>query len=286
MVLASRRRLLATLGTTAALPATGAVASAATTTATLHVRAYPGPTPDHLPTVRGWSPVHLEATLAVYRALWRLARYAETHASVDRVRVELEPMAPLAVDPRRASQETILERFRERVHEREAVTGECCHLLLWWDPLNHDLGYGGTRWPNTHVGRVADEGSQTVANIGATEAWDSRAVTNNMAIHETLHTFLSPDVVEAVIDSRCDHNLGSAVRTEPDTLEISPIATAYAGPDRVDGGTRFHGTGCHDHDRFYHHDGHDGVDTFEYTTALSEGVLEAVARYVDRYLAR
>ena len=282
----SRRRLLAGLGGAVTLPLTAGVTSATSTSATLHVRVYPGPTPDGLPTVRGWSHVHVEAGVAVFRALWTLARYAETHGAVDRVRVRLEPMAPVRTDPGRASQAELLDGFREEVHDRRAVTGECCHLLLWWDPLNHDLGYGGTRWPNNHVGKAEEEGSQTVANVGATETWDDRAVTNNMAIHETLHTFLSPDVVETVIDSRCDHDLGRAVRTEPDTLRISPIATAYAGPDRVGGGTRFHGTGCHDHDSFYHHDGYDGVDTFEYTATLSEGVLEAVTIYLDRYLAR
>ncbi|WIV65976.1 hypothetical protein [Natrialbaceae archaeon AArc-T1-2] len=280
----SRRQLLAGVGSVASVATVSGLAAGARQTATLHVRIYPGPTPENVRTVRGWSWAHLESAIAVSRALDTLAREAERRTALEGVDVRLEPASPVSLEVGRDAQETILDAFRERLRERNAITGECCHLLLWWDPLNYDLGYGGVRWPNSHVGKDADEGSQTVANVGATEAWDSRAVTRNMAIHETLHTFLAPDVVDDVIDSRCDHDLGSATRVG-ETLRISPIATAYAGPDRIGGGTQFHGTGCYDHDSFYRHDGYDGVNRWEYTTTLSEGVREGVARYLERYLA-
>lgn len=282
----SRRRFLAGLGTAGSFSVGGDVASKAGTTATLQVRVYPGPTPSSVRTAYGWSRVHLEASFAVYRALWSLARYAEDHGAVDQVGVSVEPMAPITSDPGRESQGVVLDAFHDEIHDRGSTAADCCHLLLWWDPWNHELGYGGVRWPNNHVGKEDDEGSQTVANVGATEAWDSRAVTNNMAIHEVLHTFLSTDVVREVTETGCDHDLGSAVRTDRETLRISPIATAYAGPDRVGGGTRFHGTGCYDHESFYRHDGYDDVSGFEYTAELSEGVLEAGTRYIERYLTR
>ncbi len=290
---------LSTSGTATASPSVGTSSSSAGTTpltvgtarskpagertATLHVRVYPGPTPESVRTVHGWSRVHLEASYAVLEALRTLAVYTRTTTDLDRVYPRLEPMAPVDLPLGRPPFEEVAERFREAVREREADTGECCHLLLWWEPLNHDVGYGGTRLETSRVARRSDEGGHTVANVGATERWDSRAVTRNIAIHEVLHTFVSPDVVEEVIDSRCDHDLGSAVRSGK-RLTVSPLATAYAGPERVGGGTQFHGTGCYDHDSFHRHDGYEGVEEFVYTSRLSEAALEAVSIYVDRYL--
>lgn len=253
--------------------------------AALRVKAYPGPTPDDLRTVLGWSRVHLEAAAGVSAALDRLAGAARSRTTLDRATARVDLMRPFVPDDPPSSQSAILDAFREDVHRRGAVAGDCCHLLLWWDGWNDDLGYGGTRSPNGHVAAVEDEGSQTVANIGATELWDSRSVTVNVAIHETLHTFLSDDVVSEVIDGECDHDLGSAVRVDDDTLRVSPIGTAYAGDPGIGSGTTWHGTGCADHDAFYRHDGTDGIDTWEYAPELSEGVLEAVSLYVDRYLA-
>ncbi len=304
----SRRGFLAALGGAAALPTSGAATtssgtatsssagtgslpvgtarskSAAERTATLHVRVYPGPTPEGVRTIRGWSRVHLEAANAVFGALRTLASYTRSATDLDRVYPRLEPMAPVDLPLGRPPFGEVAERFREAVRERGADTGDCCHLLLWWEPLNHDVGYGGTRLETSRVARRSAEGGHTVANVGATERWDSRAVTRNIAIHEVLHTFVSPDVVEEVIDSRCDHDLGSAVRSGK-RLTVSPLATAYAGPDRLGGGTQFHGTGCYDHDSFHRHDGYEGVEEYVYTSRLSEAVLEAVSIYVDRHLA-
>ncbi|MCU4972009.1 hypothetical protein OB955_04580 [Halobacteria archaeon AArc-m2/3/4] len=296
----TRRELLTAVGSATALSATNVAGSSETSVqeATLHVRVYPGPVSvftwlrngwSHF--VSGWFDVHRDAMAAVETALERIATYAEANSSLDHVETSVEACDPVdfsLVTPDSFSlfsQEALLDAFHEEVHDRQVNMGSTCHLLLWWNALNYDLGYGGTRAPNTHVGALEGEDSQTIANLGATEAWDSRAVTRNIAIHETLHTFLSPDVVEEVVDSRCDHNLGTAVRVDEDTLEVSPMATAYAGPDEYGGGTRWHGTGCYDHDSFAHHDGYEDAENWEYTTELSDATLEATTLYIERYLA-
>ena len=298
----SRRGLLVATGVAVGLstPVVGEtdVADSAGEEPPLHVRVYAGPTPLHarlrsgVSGVRtGWTEVHEAAIDAVEDALGQIADYAAEHTDLGAFEYRVERHDPVGSRLGLASPldaltpaTTIYDRFRDVVHERDLVTGRCCHLLLWWDGLNYDVGYGGTRSPNSHVARVDGEGSQTVANVGATEFWDSRAVTRNIAIHETLHTFLSSSIVETVIDSRCDHDLGTAVAVADGVREVSPMATAYAGPEGIGGGTRFHGTGCFDHDAFSRHDGIEGVDRWRYTTELSDATLEAVTRYVERYL--
>lgn len=282
---ASRRRLLAALGSVATAPAVGRAAGCVRTGTAFEVRIYPGPTPDGIETEDGWAPAHVDAARAVREAVARLALVSRARLGTERVEWSVERATPIDLPADGASQSAILDGFRERVRDRGAATGERCHLLLWWEPLNADLGYGGTRSGTEHVAAVDEEGAYTVANVGATETWDSRAVTRNVAIHETLHTFLTGDVVASVIGSRCEHDLGSAVRVEPDTLRISPIATAYAGSDSFGSGTAWHGTGCYDHDAFYRHDGLEGIDRFEYDTELSGGVLDAVSRYAGRHLS-
>lgn len=297
----TRRELLTAAGSATALSATNVVGSreASVREATLHVRVYPGPVSvftwlrnDWSDFVSGWFDVHRDATDAVETAIEAIATYAETHSSLERVETAVEACDPVDLSLVSAgslslfSQEALADAFREDVHNRRATTGSACHLLLWWNALNYELGYGGTRAQNNHVSALEDEGAQTIANLGATEAWDSRAVTRNIAIHETLHTFLSPDVVEEVVDSGCDHDLGTAVKVDESTLEVSPMATAYAGPDEFGGGgTRWHGTGCYDHDAFARHDGYEGVENWEYTTELSEATLEATTLYLERYLS-
>lgn len=297
----TRRELLTSVGSATALSATNVAGSSDTSVqeATLHVRVYPGPV--SLLTwlrngwsdfVTGWFDVHRDATAAVETAIETVAAYAEANSSLERVETSVEACEPVDLSLISSgslslfSQRALADAFHEEVANRGATTGSACHLLLWWNALNYDLGYGGTRAPNSHVSALEDEGAQTIANLGATEAWDSRAVTRNIAIHETLHTFLSPDVVEEVVDSGCDHDLGTAVRVDENTLEVSPMATTYAGPEEFGGGgTRWHGTGCYDHDSFARHDGHEDVENWEYTTELSEATLEATTRYVERYLA-
>ncbi|MFC6767522.1 hypothetical protein, partial [Natrinema soli] len=226
----------------------------------------------------------------------RVLAYARERSRLEDLEVQVERGDPIRFPPSATppstdavipSLEAVLERFREQLRKRNALTGRTCHVLLRWSPLNYRVGYGGTLAPNSITGVIdgGDSGdAQTVANVGATEVWDSRPVTRNMAIHETLHTFLPDDIVEAIGDASCDHELGTAVRTDEDTLEVSPIATAYAGPDRIGGGTRFHGTGCCDRDRFYRHDGNVGIENWTYTTELSEATCEGVTRFLERRL--
>lgn len=269
--------------------------------APVHVRVYPGPVPFRVRLRSGtdgvtdhWTSAHQESLEAVESAFEAIRDYAnernrlgEFAVSVDRGDLVRLPQSAVSrpSDVVVPPLETVLEGFRDRLRERGALTGATCHLLLCWAPLNHRIGYGGTRSPNALVGD--DSGGTTgdaltVANVGATERWDSRAVTRNMAIHEVLHTFVSNAVAESVGGSRCDHDLGAAVRVDDGTMRVSPLATAYAGPDELGGGTRFHGTGCYDHDAFSRHDGLEGVDEWTYTTEPSETTLEAATRYLER----
>ncbi|MCU4753323.1 hypothetical protein OB919_15275 [Halobacteria archaeon AArc-curdl1] len=246
--------------------------------ATIHVRCYPqarmGPTGTF-----GWAPAHRRAALAVRDALETLADEAESRTDLDAVHWRLEAGRPVALDmsEREGTLDGVTDAFDEVLEDREVLTGSCCHLLLAWQPLNQQLGYGGT--PSAHR-RVGAGDALTVANIGATETWDNRRVTANMAIHEVVHTFLSRDSVEAVVDSRCDHDLGSVREVEPGVREVSPMATAYAGAGTDVTDTQFAGSGCGHHEAFYHHDGTDDVERWLHTRELSEGTLEAASHYL------
>lgn len=299
----TRREVLAAIGGAALATSVGASEPATDRgrDAPAHVRVYPGHVPvqarlrygfDELR--RDWPAPLRDAAAAIDAAFDQVLAYARERDRLETLEVRVERGAPIRVPPSAMplspdavlpSLETRLDLFRERLRKRSALTGRTCHVLLDWSPLNYRVGYGGTLAPNSLTG-AADDGSggdaQTVANVGATEVWDSRSVTRNMAIHETLHTFLSDDIVREIGEARCDHELGTAVRTDANTLEVSPIATAYAGPDRIGGGTRFHGTGCYDHDRFARHDGTDGIENWTYTTELSEATCEGVTRFLER----
>lgn len=295
----TRREMLAAIGGASIL------SSPAESTTTLgegdvHVRVYPGRLPAYAwarygwrGSRSGWAPPHEAAYSAVESALEQFDRYRTTHDRLEGLEITLErggriDLARQSISTPREmfspTQQQVLDAFRNILYDRGVITGSCCHLLLWWGPIHHDLGYGGTRSPNSHVAKIDGEGAQTVANIGATELWDSRAVTRNMAIHETLHTYLTSRIASDVVGSACDHDLGTAIRTDERTLEISPIATAYAGTEEVGGGTRFHGTGCHDHGSFARHDGFDGIERYRYTTTLSEATLEGMTRYLETTL--
>ncbi len=296
----TRREALAAVGgaALAAPTGTGATAVAGDRPAPVLVRVYPGAVPFQARlrygpgALRGdWPRPLRDALAAVDSAFEQVLAYARERSRLEdlEVRVERGPAirfppstTPLSADAVVPSLEGLLDRFRDRLRKRDAITDRSCHLLLRWSPLNYRVGYGGTVSPHALTGDPDGGDAQSVANVGATEVWDSRAVTRNIAIHETLHTFLSSGVVDEIGDAVCDHELGAAVRTAPDTVRVSPMATAYAGPDRIGGGTRFHGTGCYDHDRFYRHDGIDGVEHWTYTTELSEATLEGVTRYLER----
>lgn len=297
----SRRRVLAAAGTLGGVALPSRTTRATHAAATLDVRIYPGPKPFYawlrqacLGITSGWSPVDRDAAAAVEGTMELIASYVQDHSDLDEVTARVDRRSPLEGAVRSSglkssnvsaySVDTLLESFRDGLARSDEMTGDCAHLLLWWNPLNADLGYGKTRYPNHHVCKAEGEGAQTVANVGATEWWDSRPVTRNIAIHETLHTFLTEDVAEAVNGSSCDHDLGEAVRIG-DTMRVSPMATAYAGPERLGGGTQWHGSGCFDHDTFSRHDGLEGVDDWEYTSEPSEATLEAVRLYVERHLA-
>lgn len=300
----SRRELLAAVGgaTAVSRPRLHQETVDAAHEATVHVRAYPVATPlwvrmregvDGLQS--GWGPPHRDALGALEDAFAQIREYARETGRLTDLAVSVERGPPIRLPAAAVSRpsdvvapslETVLSGFAERLRDRDTLTGSTCHLLLPWSPLNYRIGYGGTLSPNSRLGddSAGTSGDAlTVANVGATDVWDSRAITRNMAIHEALHTFLAGDVVETVGETSCDHDLGVAERIGDGTMRVSPMATAYAGPDEVGGGTRFHGTGCADHGAFYRHDGHEGVDDWSYTTDLSPATLEAVTRYLERY---
>ncbi|WP_265109566.1 hypothetical protein [Halosolutus halophilus] len=294
--LVTRRDVIVALGGAAAASTVG-VDGVTAREAPLHVRIYPGPVPLRAwaryrfeGMSRNWPPPFGDAMTVVEEAFEQVLSHARERSrltDVDlrvergrRVRFPLSAAEP-SLESVVPSRRTVLDVFRDQVRQRDVGSETTCHLLLCWAPFNFRLGYGGTHPSIDRVGRVDGEGAYTAVNVGATAFWDSRAVTRNMAIHETLHTFISPDVAEAVGGTPCDHNLGTAVRTD-DALRISPMATAYAGPNRFDAGTRWEGRGCADHDEFHRHDGHEGVDRYAYTTRLSEATCEAVTRYLER----
>nr|WP_241430591.1 hypothetical protein [Natronorubrum sulfidifaciens] len=300
--LVSRRELLASIGGAVAVSqTTRGVAAQTLGDGPLHIRVYPGPVALRAWLRYGfdgirdnWPPPFRDAFAAIEDAVDQILTYAHERdrlegleAHIERARLVQFPLSatPLSSEAVFPSRETVLEVFRDQLRERNALTGSTCHVLLCWAPLNYRVGYGGTLSPNAIVGAEIDGtagDAGTVANVGATELWDSRAVTRNMAIHETLHPFLPSAIVEDVGGSRCSHDLGTAVRTDENTLRVSPMATAYAGPDEFGGGTRWHGRGCGNHDAFHRHDGYEGIDHWTYTTELSEATLEAVTRTLER----
>ncbi|WP_222915229.1 hypothetical protein [Natrinema sp. SYSU A 869] len=300
----TRREALAALGGAALASSSGAskttMAADRGPDAPVHVRVYPGAVPFQArlryglgELRRDWPTPLRDASAAIEGAFEQVLAYARERSRLEALEVRVERGAPIRFPPSATplsadavlpSLEALLGRFREQLRKRTALTGRTCHVLLRWSPLNYRVGYGGTLAPNSVTGETDDGGSgdaQTVANVGATEVWDSRAVTRNMAIHETIHTFLPHDIVESIGEAYCDHELGTAVRTGENTLEISPIATAYAGPDRIGGGTRFHGTGCCEKSRFSRHDGTDGIENWTYTTELSDTTCEGVTRFLE-----
>jgi hypothetical protein len=261
-------------GTTTGGPATDDGVGATDPDATLRVAAYPRV--EHA-TDRwsGWTLPMLEALGAVGGALDRVATHAQREEeSLEVVDWQLDAAAGVSL-PGGLDAYALIDEFRDAVRERGSGTPTTCHLLLWSEPLNYEVGYG---LATSTVGDDGD-GAFGLTNVGATERWDGRAVTRNMAVHETLHTFLSDDIVEGVNGDSCDHNLGS-VRHVDGVAEVSPMATSYAGRSGPGSGTTWSGGGCGDHGDFYRHDGVDSVDAWRHTLDLSDGTLDAAARYV------
>ena len=290
----TRRGLLTMIGTGAVL-STQRVEPNSASEEPVSIRVYPGSLPPLAwmwyrltDTDTGWAPPFEASLEAIREAVEQVTAHAKRTEDVDLTLV-VERGAPVDIPVTSRSsirevvsptQQGLLDAFRDVLTERGVLNGRTSHLLLWWGPFDYAVGYGGTRRPNRHVDAIDGEGAQVVANVGATEWWDSRSITRNIAIHEALHSFLAPSVVEQIVDSRCDHDLGSCVQIDETTREVSPMATAYAGPAQAGGDTRFHGTACYDHDSFFRHDGYDGVEQWKHTTKLTEATLEATTLYV------
>ncbi|WP_247003668.1 hypothetical protein [Halosolutus gelatinilyticus] len=296
----TRRELLAAIGGAAA---TSSVDASGVTTreAPLRVRVYPGPVSIRAwarygfsGITRNWPPPFRDAFAAIEDALNQVLSYASRQSRLTEFDVRLErgdlvqyPLSEASPSAESIipSRDTVLSVFRDQVRGRNVGAGaeSTAHVLFAWAPLNYRLGYGGTHPDLYRLGRVLGDGAYTAVNLGATEVWDSRVVSRNMAIHETLHTLISPSIAEAIGGTECDHDLGTAVRTDDGTLRVSPMATAYAGPDvaGINGGTRWPGTGCADIDRIHEGDPDAAVDQVEYTTELSDATLEAVTRFLE-----
>ena len=292
----NRREVVAALGTAGAVTTVGRFASVAeaevTQEAPLTVRVYPGPVspwvwarygPAGL--TDGWVRPHV----AVLEAVERACEDVEAHATAQGIDLEVSVergerirRADLDVPPVVPDRQGVLDAFRDHLAGREALAGPICHLLCWWGPTHARVGYGGVRSETGHVASEPDEGAHAVVNVGATEVWDSRAVTVNMAVHEVFHAYLTDEETVDLVGTECDHDLGTAVREEG-TLTVSPMATAYATPG-IGTGTRWPGSGCTNGETVATQDDPAGVEAVEYTAACSEETLEGVTRYLERRL--
>ncbi len=270
---ASRRAMLAAVGTSASALAVGT--ASAPTTATLRVRVVPAATGDRW---NGWDRPAIEAYAAVGVALERLAAHIERESpTVDDADWTLD--AEPGIDPPTGLDGSdLLTAFGSLLADRDARSADTAHLLLAREPFNPDLGYGTAR---ADIAR-GDDGTVTICNLGATERWDGRAVTRNIAIHEVLHTLVDDEAVSGVVGGSCDHDLGSVTRVDAGVREVTPFATAYAGAAEPGSETTWHGSGCGDHDRFYRHDGI--TEAWRHTTELSAGTLDAVRDFAERRL--
>ena len=295
----SRRAVLAGALGTGALMAPGSRSAAGTSgDGTLEVAIYTGPTPLYARLRDGprglmsnWTSAHRDAAAAVEGALEQIVTYgAETgrdwmNASVTRSGSIGSPLGVASPLDGFGSADRLFEHFTSVVEERRSDAGVSAHLLLWWGPLDYEIGYGRIVPGSDHVAAGGPGDGLAIANVGATDLWDGRPVTRGIAIHEMLHPFLPSDVVESVIESRCSHDLGAVTADENGGRTVTPMATAYAGPDRPGSDTRFQGRGCVNHDAFERHDGIEDVETWRHTTELSEETLESVCQYAESYLA-
>ncbi|MFD1646461.1 hypothetical protein [Haloarchaeobius litoreus] len=267
----SRRRLLAAVGTAAL----GGFASGRPTrqpAPRLAVAVHPDAR-------FGWNGTTRSVRDAVRTGVEQVASRAERtlDVTVERNVTEGEPIPPAAVSS--TDQPALFDSVERWLRDRDAYDDGTCHLYLPRLPFDQALGYGGANRD------VASGGAVAFANLGATEFWDDRAVSENMAVHEWLHTVLRPEVAAAVNGSRCEHDLGVVARRDLETVVVTPLATSYADTTLVGGETRWHGSGCYDHASFSTHDGreHDPRH-WTHTWQLSDATLRATTRYVDGYL--
>lgn len=209
---------------------------------------------------------------AVEVGVEQVARAANATLDVDVDRAvatgETAARRRIATDTRAA----VFESGRDWLADADALSMDAVHLLLVDSPLEPSIGYGGNR---THL---FDGGPVSYANVGATDQWDDRAVTANIAVHEVLHALVTPHEVEAVVGGRCEHDLG-AIHAAPDGGAIvTPFATAYAD-DAIGGETQWAGSGCSG--GFSTNVGYD-PDWWGHTYALSRATLAATTRYLER----
>ncbi|MFC3957461.1 hypothetical protein [Halovivax cerinus] len=285
--------------------------------ATVHVTCYAGPTPLYArlrdgPSGLGspWTSAHEAGMAAVADGLDQIESHArETgrdwfSVAVDRGPSLGSPLAAASPIDAAAPVERVYDGFREAIGA--GLDERRCHLLCWWGPFDHRIGYGRTVPGDGRVGRGDRPAALAIANVGATEGWDGRAVTRNVAIHEALHAFLSPAVVETVIDGLCDHGLGTVREPDPGVREVSPMATTYAGGGAGErgpaglladglmgsngGGTRWAGRGCVAPDAVREEGEKAGAGptesdvTWRHSTRLTVETREAVCRYAERTL--
>lgn len=228
----------------------------------------------------GWAGTARDVQRHLRRSLEWL--HAVARERLDRrvdVRLERGPVVPR--DPLDFDTETRLYRsFRDWLDGTDTPEGPVSHLFLADAPFDPDLGYGIA---NTHVRGGGRLGAQALANVGATEFWDDRTVSRNMAIHEVLHTLVRSQDARAANGSPCEHDLGAVVGGTPDRVFVTPLATSYAG---ASGGveTTWHGTGCYNHDRFSQYDAHSDLETtWHHTWVPSDATCDAVVRYLREW---
>lgn len=311
----SRRTVLGAVAGTAGMVAPGArsvTAASREADATVAVRLYAGPTPVYGRLRDGpgaltsnWTSAHEAAATAIEAALGQIETYAsETGRAWLDVAVDRGPAvgAPLTVSsPLDAvvPVDRLYDRFRDVVGSTDDADAPVCHLLLWWGPFEYQLGYGRLLPDAAPVGTGDRRSSFAVVNVGATEGWDGRAVTKNMAVHEALHAFLSGADAEAVGGDPCEHALGSVRAPEPTVRVVSPLATSYAGrstqtsPVRrlldglagsAPGDTRWAGRGCLGGSAPATDAGAGADVTWRHATALSTATKAAVCQYAERVL--
>lgn len=244
--------------------------ASAATPIELRVRVYPD---ERL----GWSATardvhrHLGRALEWLHAVARERLDRTVHVRLDRGPVV--PRHPLDFE----GEKRLYRSFRDWLADTDAPGGPVSHCFLANAPFDPELGYGIA---NAHVRGGGRLGAQAIANVGATEVWDDRTVSRNMAIHEVLHTLVRGQDARAINGSACEHDLGAVVGETPDRVFVTPLATSYAG---ASGGeeTTWHGTGCYDHDRFSRYEVHPDLETTWYHTWIpSDATFEAVVRYL------
>ncbi|WP_267640564.1 hypothetical protein [Haloarchaeobius amylolyticus] len=227
----------------------------------------------------GWSDLTRAVAGAVRTGVEQVA-YRLEHGHDVPVEISVTRGAPIPETAvATSSYQQLFADVEEWLRDEDAYDPGACHLYLPDEPFNQALGYGGAN------GNVTGDGAVAFANVGATNTWDGRAVSENIAVHEWLHTVVDGDAVEAQVGSRCEHDLGAVVMRELGTVLVTPLATAYADDTVYGGETRWHGSGCYNHGSFSRHDGLElRPRRWEHTWQLSEATLRATSRFVRTHL--